>query len=251
MAQKSHTNLRTGISNPRLSSNESTDATDDKKIAPAKINRSNAFSRVSGSAIPLINDKDRLGGSFDEDEIAAHVGQDIRSLRKSRDMTLIDLCNHVGRSVGWLSQVERGQSEPSIQDLRAIAKVLDVPVSFFFRNEDAPDDERGLIVRAQSRAVIGSKEGGLTEELLSPDISGDFEMIRSEFEPGAASDLVEARQAQDGGYIISGNLELTINGQVFTLNPGDSFQFQNMNYRWRNPGKETAVVVWIISPPIY
>lgn len=219
-----------------------------KAATPTK--RSNAFSRVSGAAIPLITRSQSTDVCHPE-EIGAHVGLDVRAIRKSRDMTLLDLCNAVGRSVGWLSQVERGQSEPSIQDLRALAKILEVPVSFFFRNEDAPEHERGVIVRAENRAMIGSKESGLTEELLSPDISGDFEMIRSEFAPGVTSNLVEARPAQDAGYVICGELELTLNGQAHLLGAGDSFQFQNSNYRWRNPGTETAVVIWVISPPIY
>lgn len=213
--------------------------------------KSSARARVPGSGNLFDQNSEGATTSNLDFRAASHVGTDIRSLRKSREMTLVFMSGALERSVGWLSQVERGQSEPSIQDLRAIAKLLDVPVSFFFRNEDAPSHERGLIVRAQSRAVIGSKDGGLTEELLSPDISGDFEMIRSEFAPGALSDLVEARPAQDGGYIVSGQLELTLKGQVHLLNPGDSFQFQNMDYKWRNPGDKPTIVVWVISPPIY
>ena len=72
------------------------------------------------------------------------VGGDIRALRKSRKISLADLSAALGRSVGWLSQVERGLSEPAIQDLRAIAQFFEVPLSFFFRNEDAPKEERRL-----------------------------------------------------------------------------------------------------------
>ncbi|MFK7901254.1 MAG: helix-turn-helix domain-containing protein [Nitratireductor sp.] len=180
-----------------------------------------------------------------------HVGLDIRSMRKARGMTLLALCDALGRSSGWLSQVERGHSQPSINDLRAIGKLFDTPVSFFFRNETAPESERGLIVRSGSRAILGSREAGLTEELLSPDISGDFEMIRSEFAPGASGELSEPRKSQEGGYIISGSLELTLNNHIHVLNTGDSFQFQKTRYRWENPGTEPCVVVWVISPPIY
>ena len=207
-------------------------------------NSSHALAQARVSELEMLR---RFQSSSDE----VHVGLDIRSLRKSRGMTLIELCDALERSSGWLSQVERGQSIPSIQDLRAIAKIFEVPVSFFFRNDTAPEHERGLVVRAGSRAVMGSTEAGLTEELLSPDISGDFEMIRSVFEPGARRPLMEARPTQDGGYVISGNLELTIGGRVLELGPGDSFQFDSEPYGWRNKGSEPAVVIWIISPPIY
>ena len=183
--------------------------------------------------------------------VETHVGADIRSLRKARGLTLSDLCDAVGRSVGWLSQVERGQTDPSIPDLKAIAALFKVPVSFFFRHEDAPENERGWIVRSGARAMMGSLEDGLKEELLSPDISGEFEMIRSVFAPGAQRDVMPARDTQDGGYIIVGELEMTIGRETYVLRKGDSFQFNRQPYGWHNKSSEEAVVIWIISPPIY
>lgn len=179
------------------------------------------------------------------------VGEDIRAIRKLRGMTLAELARDINRSTGWLSQVERGQAEPSISDLRRVASVFSFPLSFFFRNLDAPVHERGLIVRKSNRTKLGNRESGLVEELLSPDLCGDFEMIRSVFAPGAHSEPVRERPTNDGGYIVSGRLDLWIGGRKFELGPGDSFQFQNRPYRWRNPGDEETEIIWIISPPVY
>ena len=184
-------------------------------------------------------------------EPPAGVGGDIRALRLSRDVTLTELATRIGRSTGWLSQVERGLHEPGIPDLRAIAAMFGIPVSFFFRNDTAPEGERGTIVRKATRASLGSRRDGLTEQLLSPHLSGDFEMIRSEFQPRAKSLAIAARPSQEGGYLVSGRLVLTIGAQRHALEAGDSFQFQNQSYAWENPGDEPAVAIWIISPPIY
>nr|WP_306266910.1 XRE family transcriptional regulator [Pararhizobium sp. IMCC3301] len=179
------------------------------------------------------------------------VGDDIRALRKHRDLTLTALAEALGRSVGWLSQVERNQTDPSIQDLRKIARNFDIPISFFFRNSEAPEQERGVIVRCSNRVALGSSESGLVEELLSPDISGEFEMLRSVFAPSAESEDKPARPAQEGGFVVSGQLEIWIGGRHHTLNAGDSFQFQNKTCCWRNSGDVPAIVIWIISPAIY
>lgn len=179
------------------------------------------------------------------------VGSDIRALRKSRKLTLVELAERLNRSLGWLSQVERGASEPSIQDLRRIAQIFDIPISFFFRHHDVPERERGVVVRASARAQIGTPEAGLVEELLSPDLSGDFEMIKSTFAPGASCDPVAARPTLEGGYVVSGTLELTIGEELFVLSEGDSFQFQNRSHHWHNPEKHPAVIIWIVSPPVY
>lgn len=179
------------------------------------------------------------------------IGDDIRALRKQRGLTLSDLADALGRSIGWLSQIERNQTDPSIQDLQKISRQFDIPISFFFRNSEAPESELGTVVRKQNRSALGTRDSGLIEELLSPDIAGDFEMLRSVFAPGAESSDKPARPAQEGGFLVSGDLDIWIGGQHHALHEGDSFQFQNQTCRWRNPGQQPAIVIWVISPPIY
>lgn len=182
-----------------------------------------------------------------------HVGEDIRSLRKSREMTLRELAAAVGRSLGWLSQVERGQTTPSVRDLGLIAERLGVTISFFFRSSSRAPEERGLILRAADRMALGSSETGLVEELLSPTLAGAFEMVKSTFAPGASHEGPRRATGgrEDGGVLISGRLTLILGGREFTLEPGDSFQFAGADYGWRNDGDTPAVAIWIISPPVY
>lgn len=181
-----------------------------------------------------------------------HIGSDIRALRKTKGITLAALAAAIGRSVGWLSQVERGHSTPSVQDLGQLAEQLDVGISFFFRSSDREPKERGLVLRASDRTSIGSRETGLVEELLSPSLGGSFEMIRSVFAPRSTSGGTrKARPKEDGGVLLSGTLTLIVNGTELTLRPGDSFQFIEQTYAWRNDGDEPAVALWIVAPPIY
>lgn len=181
-----------------------------------------------------------------------HIGDDIRALRKSRDKTIQALAHAVGRSVGWLSQIERGKTTPSVRDLSQIAAELGVNISFFFRSASRAPEERGLVLRAADRTAIGTHETGLVEEMLSPTLSGSFEMIKSTFAPGAASaGAHKARPKEDGGVLVSGRLTLTIGDLELRLEPGDSFQFTEKEYAWRNDGPESAVVIWIVAPPIY
>ncbi|MGL4310125.1 MAG: helix-turn-helix domain-containing protein [Paracoccaceae bacterium] len=181
-----------------------------------------------------------------------HVGDDIRSLRKTRDMTLAQLAADVGRSVGWLSQIERGQTTPSVRDLGLLAERLEVNISFFFRSTSRAQEEQGLVLRAADRPIIGSAESGLTEELLSPTLNGSFEMIRSVFAPRSSSEgLRKARPTEDGGVLLSGAITLTVGDTEVNLAPGDSFQFKQTDYAWRNDGDDPAIVIWVVSPPIY
>lgn len=179
------------------------------------------------------------------------LGADLRALRKARGLTLTELADTLGRSVGWLSQVERDKSEPSITTLRHIAAALDVSVSSLFGQDAVAVEEQGYIVRATARRPIGSREAGLVEELLSPDLTDDFEVVHSTFEPGA--DLGEpcSRPTQEVGYIVSGRLDLSIDGNWHKLETGDSFRIRGEAYRWKNPYNVPAVVIWVIAPPVY
>lgn len=184
--------------------------------------------------------------------MSRQIGEDIRALRKARGLTLKDLAAAIGRSLGWLSQIERGQTTPSVRDLGLIADHFGINISFFFRSASRHEAERGLVLRAADRVPIGSSETGLTEELLSPTLSGSFEMIKSVFAPRSDSGgPVRARQREDGGVLISGRLSLTIGEVTLDLSPGDSFQFAGRDYAWANPHDEPATVIWIVSPPVY
>ncbi len=179
------------------------------------------------------------------------LGADLRALRKSRGLTLAELALMVGRSVGYLSQVERGLSSPSIGDLRALARAMGVPVSLLFGDDNAPDAERGHVVRAGSRRQLGTRETGIVEELLSPDLGGSFEMFRSVFEPGAELPEPVLRDTEEAGFVAAGVLRMEIEGVWHELNAGDSFRFNRKPYRWKNTGSEPAIVIWVVSPPVY
>ena len=179
------------------------------------------------------------------------LGADLRALRKARGMTLQDMGAALGRAVGWLSQVERDLSEPSITDLRHIAATLDIAVSTLFRRGAAPVEEEGYVVRSTARRPIGSRTAGLVEELLSPDLTDDFEMVHSTFEARSEIETAVTRPTQEVGYLISGRLDLDIAGQHFTLHPGDSFRIRGEAFRWMNPYDSPAVAIWVIAPPVY
>ncbi|MBT0956667.1 helix-turn-helix domain-containing protein [Alphaproteobacteria bacterium KMM 3653] len=178
------------------------------------------------------------------------LGPDLRALRRARAMTLEDVAEALNKSTGWLSQVERGISTPTLPDLRALAAHYGVALSLLTA-ADGPAREQGRITRAGQRRAMGSAKSGLTEELLSPDLTDDFEMIHSVFAPGAKLTEPKSRPTQEVAYLISGALTVWIDGERFDIAPGDTFRIRGEAYAWENPGPEPAVVIWVIAPPVY
>jgi transcriptional regulator with XRE-family HTH domain len=182
------------------------------------------------------------------------VGEQVRDLRKARGITLQELAGRIGRSVGYVSQIERNKSVISIPVLKEIADALGVNINWFFQGAaQAPAEERDYIVRRGHRRRLEFTGSGLVEELMSPNLTGTFELILGTFEPGGVSGHDKyARPGEVGGYLISGSLRLEIGDKVFTIEPGDAFTYpSSVPHRAVNDGDIEAVVIWAVSPPSY
>ena len=179
------------------------------------------------------------------------LGRDLRALRKARGLTLAELALRLDRSVGWMSQVERDISVPSPTELTLLAGALGVALATLRHATPVTQAEEGVIVRKGARRAIGHRAPGLVEELLSPDLTDDFEVVHSTFQPGAQRRTPVTRPTQEVGYIVSGTLDLTISGVTHTLHPGDSFRLRGEPFRWANPSSEPCVAIWVIAPPVY
>lgn len=178
-------------------------------------------------------------------------GADVRILRRNRALTLAKLAGAMGRSVGWVSQVERGISRIGPNDLERLAEILGVSTALLSRPPSETAREEGRIVRAHRRRPVGSRREGLVETLISPDLTDDFEIVHSTFEAGRELDIPVRRATQELGFILAGRLDLWFGPEKYTVEPGDSFRIRDEPYRWANPYSDPAVALWVISPPVY
>ena len=188
-------------------------------------------------------------------EEGVRIGQQIRDLRKAKGITLQTMAESIGRSVGYVSQVERGVSVLPIPTLQAISELLDVQVTWFFHTDtEQPLEELGHVVRKTSRRHLNFAGTGIREELLSPTLSGEMLMILTTFAANAESDQQQRkRNGEEGGYIKSGELHLSIGDELFKLEAGDSFTIgKDEMYSIKNPSSsEETREVWVICPPSY
>ncbi len=180
------------------------------------------------------------------------IGHEIRDLRKARKLTLQQLAKACGLSIGYLSLLERDIATPSINALHDISRALGVTISWFFDAGRAPPAERGFIVRRANRRRLDFHPG-ISDELLSPSLSGTLELLSSRFASGAASGATPyTHTGEEAGIVVRGRLELWIDGKRFDLQPGDSFGFpSSLPHRYSNPGPDETEVIWAITPPSY
>jgi transcriptional regulator with XRE-family HTH domain len=201
---------------------------------------------------PLLSQENDLATPEDSALDDSVIGSQIRELRKVKGRTLQQVADAAGISVGYLSQIERNQSQLPIGVLKKICDALDVHMNWFFQpSGDVPAEERDTIVRAQNRRRLTFTGLGIQEELLSPNLGGPLELLMSTIEPGADSGDY-SHDGAEAGLVIAGKLDLWVGDNFFALNAGDSFSFKSTEtHRCANSGTEPAKVVWVITPPHY
>ena len=176
----------------------------------------------------------------------AVLGTRIRDLRKRKGLTLQALADAIDRSVGFISQIERGLSQPAVDDLYAISNALGVHGTYFF--SDVAPTESQWAVRGDSRSTFHYSRG-VTDYLASPSLAGRFFMLETVLEVGADTgerNLID--RAEQGGYVLAGELTLWLEGETVVLQPGDSFQFKSgQACRYANQGSQPARVLWIFA----
>ena len=189
------------------------------------------------------------GGAVAEDPV---LGERIRGLRKRRGMTLAQLAESCDLSTGYISQIERNLAYPSIPALVGIARSLGVTVQWFFGGAAAvPQAEQGYVIRRGNRLRI-QYDGGIVDELLTPKMSLQLEMIHTRLPPGSESAESSTHAGDAVGFVVTGELEMWVGERHFHLREGDSCSYSaGEPHRYRNPGSREAVVLWAISPPSF
>lgn len=187
-------------------------------------------------------------------DIGPRVGTEIRDLRRARDITLTELGERTGLSQGYLSQVERGISTPSIKSLHSISRALGVTVSWFFQVPSiSEDDGLGDIVVRRNRRRKLVFNSGITDELLSPNLGRQIELLRCTFAPGSESgDEPYTHVGEEAAIVISGRLHMWIADKHIVLEEGDSVAFSSSEpHRYANMDEQEAVIIWVVTPPSY
>lgn len=177
------------------------------------------------------------------------IGDRIRALRTARSMTATQLAKEAELSVGMISQVERGITDPSLETVRRIARVLDTPLFNLFQDDEP---ERVAVVRKGRRMDIRSPQGGIVYERVSAG-SSKIEVLEGTLEPGAvSSDTGWSHPSDECVLVLTGRLTLEVDDERFDLKPGDSASFDSRNpHRYLNESAKPVRFLLSVTPPSY
>src|ERR671918_2822708 len=184
------------------------------------------------------------------------IGEQLRARRHELGLSLRTLADRLGVSPSLISQIERGRANPSVSTLYQIVAELDVSLDELLFNdrrasESAADavPASGPVLREKERQRIRLASGVIWERLTTVSEPG-VEFLYVIYEVGGASSAEDAYQRHSGhewGYVISGELHVTIGFREYVLEPGDSISLDSTTpHRLANAGDVPVHAVWFV-----
>lgn len=178
------------------------------------------------------------------------IGQEIRRLRSRQGLSQRQLALLAGVSNATVSLIEAGRTDPSLGMLKRILDALGVSFAEFFSSRK---DGGGRFFYAHDELTeIGS--GPISYRQVGGDlVDSKLQILHERYRPGAdTGQSLLSHEAEEGGIVLAGRLEVTVGDQVRSLTAGDAYRFNSrLPHRFRNPGSDDCIVVSACTPPSF
>lgn len=177
------------------------------------------------------------------------IGSKIRDLRQSKNITIEKLAGKTGLSLGLVSQIERELVSTSVASLWKISKALEVPIAYFFDEEQ----KESKIVRKENRKKIILPNSKITYEMLSPNLNRKMEVLLITIKPGECdSDDLISHEGEECGFIIKGRMKVKLGTEEYHLDEEDSIYFDSTTpHRFVNESDLECISIWTMTPPSF
>lgn len=181
-----------------------------------------------------------------KDGSAGAIGSHLRQLRTKRRLSLSQVAQAVGISVGFLSALERSQMSGSVGTLRKLARYYKTNILDFFDANGASSRQ----VQPEQRKVLQAGPGVQMELLAWGNTVMEPHLFR--VAPRAGSGDAYTHEGEEFLFILRGSLIITLDQQEYHLKTGDSFYFESATpHHWKNPGRSETWVLWVNTPPTF
>lgn len=178
------------------------------------------------------------------------LGPRLRRLRSARGLSQRRLATQAGVSNATISLIESGRTDPSMGLMKRILDAMEISFADFF----AADHQAGARHVFRHDELTRISDGPITYLQVGGELGpGQPQIMYERYAPGADTGRSMLRHdAEEGGIVISGRLELTIGDRAETLTAGDGYLFNSrLPHRFRNSGNEECTIVSACTPPTF
>lgn len=176
------------------------------------------------------------------------IGYKIKTLRIAKSLTQEELADRAELSKGFISQLERDLTSPSIATLTDILQCLGTTLKDFFNDEE----EEQIVFRKEDYFEKKDEELGNTIEWIIPNAQkNEMEPIRLTLSPNGSTYPDLPHEGEEFGYVLSGTIRIHIGNQIHNAKKGEAFYFTPSGNHYIQAGKNGATLIWVSSPPSF
>ena len=151
------------------------------------------------------------------------IGKQIKKFRLNRNLSVSDLARRADVSKSLISQIERGNANPSIDTVRSVALALEVPLFALFLEDDG---DQNSLIKKDERVTLMLPGSDAVRELLTPNLDRDMILVLARLAPkGRTSPAPVSHKGEECTYVLRGQLEQHVGDEVYHLEAGDTFYF--------------------------
>lgn len=178
-----------------------------------------------------------------------NIGEKIKRIRVKNSLTQEELADRCELTKGFISQVERDLTSPSITTLIDILEGLGTNLKDFF--SDTVDEK--IVFSKQDFFKTENEDLNYIIKWIIPNAQkNSMEPILIEIEPGGKTKQDNPHEGEEFGYIISGRIILHLGDKQYKVKKGESFYYKaNSNHYISNNGKSKANIIWVSTPPSF
>lgn len=176
------------------------------------------------------------------------LGSTIKKIRTEKNITLKELSQKANVTSSMLSQIERNIANPSLNTIKTIAQVLEVPLFKFFLEEDEEQESLTILKKNNRKHMYAP---GAQYELLSPTTGSQIEFMRMALEEGVSSSVApKSHRGEEVAVVIEGTMQIQIGEKKGIMEKGDSIYIPaKQKHMWTNVGSGTGAIVFAVTPP--
>ena len=176
------------------------------------------------------------------------IGDRIKRRRLRLNLTQEELAARTELSKGFISQLERDITSPSIATLVDILEALGTDIASFFNEKPAEK----VVYRAEDMFEKEEADGQTVRWLVTDAQKNALEPILVLLPAGAASGPDDPHEGEEFGFVLAGAVTLLLGEARYRIRKGDSFYFHpNVTHEIRNTGKAEARILWVSTPPSF
>lgn len=178
-----------------------------------------------------------------------NIGHKLKELRIAKDLTQEELADRSELSKGFISQLERDLTSPSIATLVDLLQCLGTNLSEFFRE----DEEEQIVFTQEDFFEKTDTELNNKIEWIIPNAQRNMmEPIRLTLEPGGSTYPDIPHEGEEFGYVLQGAIKIHIGKRVYRAKKGDTFYFTpSANHYIEASASSGARLIWVSTPPSF